>query len=507
MTSPALCRDGGVQPNERNKAELAAVLASDIFKRSPKLSRLLLYLCEKCFEGLAEEITEFGIAMDALGRDHSFDPQQDAVVRVDAYNLRKRLKQYYESEGRDHEIRIIIPNGRYIPQFVPGPAPGPSEDPGLSEDKDSKGAEALQTEQQVVIVSKPPSRIKANLAWAAGMALLFVVCWWLAATGWQIAGRQGGPAFPAAVLAANGEDAVVRIAAGDRRGDYTDKLGRIWMSDQFFKGGATFRRGSPPIQRTQDPELFWSGREGQFVYDIPLSPGTYELHLYYAETGTESQRKVSMAVNGRPVSAVDIASDADGVNTATVKIFKDISPAKDGALHLAFVGMSFLNALEIFPGAPAKMRPIRLTTRDTMYRDHLGHIWMPDEWGIGARKRLRDGAQVEGSADPGLYQSYRVGHFNYSIPVIEGGSYTVKLYFSEPFFTQTMGMGSRVFNVYCDGTTLLKDFDILKEAEGAGRALVRVFHGIPASPQGKIDLNFVPIVNYALINAIEVIED
>jgi hypothetical protein len=128
---------------------------------------------------------------------------------------------------------------------------------------------------------------------------------------------------------------------------------------------------------------------------------------------------------------------------------------------------------------------------------------MPDEWGVGARKRLRDGAQVEGSTDSGLYQSYRVGHFNYSIPVIEGGRYTVKLYFSEPFFTQAIGIGSRVFNVYCDGTTLLKDFDILKEAEGARRALVREFHGIWASPQGKIDINFVPIVN----NAIEVVEE
>jgi hypothetical protein len=135
---------------------------------------------------------------------------------------------------------------------------------------------------------------------------------------------------------------------------------------------------------------------------------------------------------------------------------------------------------------------------------------MPDECGIGARRRPAASAQVEGSADPGLFQSYRVGHFNYSIPVIEGRRYTVKLYFSEPFFTQARpesGIGSRVFDVYCDGSTLLKGFDIVKEARGGNRALVRVFHGIPASPQGKIDLNFVPVVNYALINAVEIVEE
>ena len=33
-----------------------------------------------------------------------------------------------------------------------------------------------------------------------------------------------------------------------------------------------------------------------------------------------------------------------------------------------------------------------------------------------------------------------------------------------------------------------------------------MFYGVAASPQGKLDLAFVPVVNYALIDAIEVIE-
>ncbi len=502
--SSAPARDGGNQLNQREKAELAAVVASDIFKRSPKLSRLLVYLCEKWFLGLAQEITEYGIGVDALGRGPSFDPQQDALVRVNTHHLRKRLNQYYESEGRDHEIRIVLPSGQYIPKFMPKVESGPSEN------KDSKGAGSPLGEQHAAMAYHAPGPFTAKLTWATGAALLSLVFWWLLAVDRKSSAQQGVVPVPAASLVANGDEAVIRIAAGDRHGDYSDKLGRVWMDDRFFRGGATFRRGPLPIQRTLDPELFLTGREGQFVYDIPLSPGTYELHLHFAETGSESQRRVSMAINGLPVPAVDIASDADGVNTATVKIFKDISPANDGALHLTFLGRSFLNALEIFPGARGKMRPIRLTTRDTIYRDYLGQIWMPDECGVGARRRLAADARVTGSADPGLYQSYRVGHFNYSIPVIEGRRYAVKLYFSEPFFTQDRpesGIGSRVFDVYCDGTTLLKSFDIVKEARGGNCALVRVFHGIPASPQGKIDLDFVPVVNYALINAIEVVEE
>jgi hypothetical protein len=110
-----------------------------------------------------------------------------------------------------------------------------------------------------------------------------------------------------------------------------------------------------------------------------------------------------------------------------------------------------------------------------------------------------------------LYQQRRVGHFSYSIPVAEGGVYTVILHFSENWFTPPNsmgGVGSRVFDVYCSGTTLLKGFDILKEAGGIGnRAVIRTFQHIPASPLGKIDLEFAPLSNYSLINAIEVIEE
>ena len=124
------------QPEDRRRTELATVLASDIFKRSPQLSRLLLYLCEKCFKGSAGEITEYGIGLDVLGRDPGFDPQQDALVRVNAHHLRKRLKEYYATTGRDHEIQIVLPSGCYAPQFVPQPESVPSEE------EDRMGAEA-----------------------------------------------------------------------------------------------------------------------------------------------------------------------------------------------------------------------------------------------------------------------------------------------------------------------------------------------------------------------------
>jgi hypothetical protein len=37
--------------------------------------------------------------------------------------------------------------------------------------------------------------------------------------------------------------------------------------------------------------------------------------------------------------------------------------------------------------------------------------------------------------------------------------------------------------------------------------VVKVFHNIPASAQGKLNLTFVPTKNYALVSAIEVSEE
>ena len=504
--------EGMDQPGDPRRAELAAVLASDVFKRSPKLSRLLLYLCEKCFQGSAGEITEYGIGLDVLGRDPGFDPQQDALVRVNTHHLRKRLKEYYATAGRDHETQIELPSGCYAPQFVPRPESAPSES------AERVGAAAPSGEGSAEAPSERPKSTALRLAWMAGaVALLLLAGWWFVAARREPAGALGRAADSGPSPVAAGAPTALRIAAGDRSGDYQDRLGRVWMSDHYFRGGTVFRRGAVPIQRTWDPELFRSGREGQFAYHIPLSPGTYELHLYFAETGVaaESMRNVIMAINGVPAPTFDVASDAGAVNTATVKIFKNIVPTKDGFLHLEFqgagtgAGPSFLNALEVLPGTPGKMLPIRLSTRDGVYRDRLGQIWMPDECSLGGRKSSNP-APVQGASDPVLYQTHRFGHFGYSIPVVEGSRYTVRLHFTEPWFAHVIpggGTGSRVFDLYCNGMTLLKNFDILKEAGGELRAVVREFHGIPASPQGKLDLTFLPVANYALVNAIEVFEE
>src|SRR5690348_2860379 len=102
----------------QERHEVERVLSSGIFHRAPNLALLLTYVCSKYFEGTADQIKEYNIAIDALGRPADFDQKRDSIVRVEAHRLRKRLREYYETEGAGHEVHIEIPPGQYAPQFL-----------------------------------------------------------------------------------------------------------------------------------------------------------------------------------------------------------------------------------------------------------------------------------------------------------------------------------------------------------------------------------------------------
>jgi hypothetical protein len=529
-----------VPDRDRCKAELAAVIASGIFAKAPSLALLLEYVCAKYFEGQANQIKEYNIAVEALGRPPSFEPRQDSIVRVEAFRLRKRLKQYYENEGADRHLRIVIPSGQYVPQFLEngrsandGEAPEASPDSGDDETVAlALALEAAAPAPPLAIVPAQPIAVPSTIArpkrptWirvAAFVGLPLMVAG-LAIAIWY--SRAHSPAKAGSVpktAPAGAESEEIRIRSGSSAARYVDRTGNIWSSDRFFRGGSVFATPGHVISGTPDPELFRSRREGDFGYDIPLKPGVYELHLYFAETlfgetntagGGESSRVFRVLIDDKPALLVfDVASDAGGSNTADEKVFKDISPAQDGVLHLHFAALfketPFLNAIEIVPGIPGRMHPVRLVAESHNYTDRRGVVW-------GADRYFRHGSTVTRSEpvsntpDPEMFAAERFGNFTYTIPAADG-RYTVNLRFAETWFGPGGpgggGAGSRVFDVYCNGIALLRNFDIFRAAGGAQRAVEKSFHGIVPNAQGKIVLSFVPVVNYACVNAIEVVDD
>jgi len=73
--------------------------------------RLLRYLVSATRED--KTLKETVVAIDVFGRDASFDPGSDSIVRSNIYNLRKKLNSYYLDEGNHDPIRFVIPKGNY----------------------------------------------------------------------------------------------------------------------------------------------------------------------------------------------------------------------------------------------------------------------------------------------------------------------------------------------------------------------------------------------------------
>lgn len=101
------------------REELERVLNHPEIARSASLVRFLSFICNKYFEGQADEIREYSIAVEALGRKEStFDSHVDPIVRVTARSLRKKLIRLYNSDWQHHPLQIVLPLGHYVPEFV-----------------------------------------------------------------------------------------------------------------------------------------------------------------------------------------------------------------------------------------------------------------------------------------------------------------------------------------------------------------------------------------------------
>jgi hypothetical protein len=99
------------------REELRRVLQSKHFASAPKKSRFLEFVSEQTFLGSGEKLNEYLIGVEVYGRGSDFNPQDDPIVRVQAHDIRRALKKYYEEEGKTSSWRIDLPLGHYIPVF------------------------------------------------------------------------------------------------------------------------------------------------------------------------------------------------------------------------------------------------------------------------------------------------------------------------------------------------------------------------------------------------------
>lgn len=95
---------------------LEAVLHDPKFAAAPQMSAFLKFVVMQTLEGKADRIKAYTVAVDALGKPATFDPQNDPSVRVLAKRLRDTLTAYYE-RTTGHSIKLRLYCGSYIPEF------------------------------------------------------------------------------------------------------------------------------------------------------------------------------------------------------------------------------------------------------------------------------------------------------------------------------------------------------------------------------------------------------
>jgi TolB-like protein/tetratricopeptide (TPR) repeat protein len=113
-----MAREEHAVSSEAVRAELNRILDSPQFDASERNRAFLAYVVEETLAGRPDRIKAYTIATAVFGRDSTFDPQLDSIVRIEAGRLRRSLEHYYLTDGRESRLRIDVPRGGYAPVFA-----------------------------------------------------------------------------------------------------------------------------------------------------------------------------------------------------------------------------------------------------------------------------------------------------------------------------------------------------------------------------------------------------
>ena len=105
----------GKDLDEQAATQLDRILASKAFRQADRLKRFLSFVVQETLAGRGERLKEFVVGMEVFGKDKSFDPRNDPIVRVQARRLRTQLTRYYREEGPEDSLVIELPKGGYAP--------------------------------------------------------------------------------------------------------------------------------------------------------------------------------------------------------------------------------------------------------------------------------------------------------------------------------------------------------------------------------------------------------
>src|SRR5579862_6078809 len=103
------------------RAHVQEIVEGEAFRGSGRCGRFLTYIVNQSVAGHFESLKERMIGLELFERSPAYDTGEDAIVRVTASDVRKRLLQHYGKYGVTSEFRISLPLGSYIPEITREP--------------------------------------------------------------------------------------------------------------------------------------------------------------------------------------------------------------------------------------------------------------------------------------------------------------------------------------------------------------------------------------------------
>ncbi len=193
----------GESLDDPRRALVNRVAASESFAKSPRLRELLTYLAECALRDPCSPVNEQQVGVAVFNRSAGYDTSSDTVVRVQASEVRKRLKYYFLAEGLNEPLVMELPRGSYLPVFSSRePLEKTSPEDAVVYSNGHKQTTALDpaTRDQVGRSEQTSARLKrrppALFVLAALLTVAVAVCAWLAYQNNQLRKQAAAEAAP-----------------------------------------------------------------------------------------------------------------------------------------------------------------------------------------------------------------------------------------------------------------------------------------------------------------------
>lgn len=296
------------QEIEAVRHHLDEIIQGAAFRGSYRSQQFLRYIIEKTLEGEIDGLKERTIGVELFQRSPTYDTGQDAIVRVTASDVRRRLLEHYGSDGNASPFHIQLLRGSYVPEI--GVHHGPVGRPETVV-RPAEAAERTASEETDSVHESEParsrSRIRPGLAIAATASLLLL----LGGYTWRhsIASKSAAALPPWSVILKPGHE--TQIITSDPNVEELQELIGHSISLSDYANHQFIPQGTTPTADEGQFFRFYQHADNAAAVDTPLAVSiarlapedlSIQIHSAHSLHVTDLQKDDNIILIGSPRS-------------------------------------------------------------------------------------------------------------------------------------------------------------------------------------------------------------